>query len=202
LAAAQLAAAPGARGQVTAADLNVFVGERFLGATDWGTTSRQGELGLLTNWQWRTWPVLVAVDFLGASRTAPVGSGPLPPGASLTALGVGPSTEEDAHTFELDLGARKIWKPTAAWRPFLGGGLALAYADIDYTGNSGPQASITSSGSGVGYWIDGGVFMFLGDAFNVGFDARFSSADVRLFGTSRDVGGLQVGLLAGYHFGE
>ncbi len=44
--------------------------------------------------------------------------------------------------------------------------------------------------------------MFLGDAFNVGFDARFSSADVRLFGTSRDIGGLQVGLLAGYHFGE
>jgi hypothetical protein len=187
LTAAVLGGAAGAWGEVTSADLNVFVAEKFLGATAWGPTNRQGEIGLLTNWQWDKWPVLFAADLLAASRTAPVAT------ASYT--------EEDAHSFELDLGARKIWKPTSSWRPYIGGGLALAYADIDYTGSSGPQPSITSGGYGVGAWVDGGVFWAITDVLRLGVDARFSSEDTRIFGSVKNAGGLHFGLLAGYHFG-
>ena len=75
LAAALLGAAADARGQVTAADVNFLVAEKFLGAADWGPTNRQGELGLVSSWRWREWPVLVAVDFLAASREVPIANG-------------------------------------------------------------------------------------------------------------------------------
>jgi hypothetical protein len=188
LTAAALCGAPGARGQVTSADFNVLVAAKYLDTTGWGPTNRQGEIGLVTNWQWRAWPVLIAADLLAASNEAAVSNATY--------------TEEDAHSFELDLGARKIWKPTASWRPYFGGGLALAYADIDYTGSPGPQPSISSGGYGVGGWVDGGVFWAFTEVFNLGVDARYSSEDVRLFSSTRNAGGLHFGLLAGYHFGS
>jgi hypothetical protein len=188
LAAAAMGGAPRARGQVTGADFNVVLAEKYLGASDWGPTDRQGELGLLTNWQWRAWPVMIAGDFLAASRDSPISNGPY--------------TDQTSHTFELDLGARKVWRAKRSWRPFVGLGPALAYANVNYTGSPGPQASNDSGGYGVGFWADGGVFWEFTDVFKIGVEGRYSAENVRLFGIERNAGGVHFGLLAGYHFGN
>jgi hypothetical protein len=104
----------------------------------------------------------------------------------------------DAHTFELDLGARKIWRKKAALRPFAGAGPALAYG---YLSDIGQNSTTTSRAFGEGFWLDAGVYWAATDVFNLGFDARYSYADVRLFGLERNAGGFHIGMILGYHFG-
>ncbi|HEX4048018.1 MAG TPA: hypothetical protein VH309_09305, partial [Elusimicrobiota bacterium] len=193
LAAALAAAAAGgasvAQGQLVSADLNVLAAEKFLDTTDWGPTNRQGELGLMSDWQWGDWPAEIAVDLLAASRQAPVSAAPY--------------ASQEAHTFELGLGARKFWRRGEELRPFLGAGPEAAFAVLEYTGAAGPQPSLSSGvGGSFGAWADGGVLWAFTPVFNLGFDARWSAADVRLFGGERDAGGLHFGLFAGYHFGS
>jgi hypothetical protein len=189
LAAALTAAAMGApvraHGEVVSGDVNLLVEEKFLDTVEWEPTDRQGELGLMTNWQGRSWPVAVAADFLAASREAPFQGGVY--------------TQQQARTFELDLGARKIWQARWDLRPYAGIGPALAYARLQ---NLGPVQTISSSDSGAGFWMDAGVFYIFTDVLNIGIDVRYSYAKVRLFGLDKDAGGLHVGLLAGYHFGR
>jgi hypothetical protein len=184
LTAAAVRGAAGARAELVGADLNILLGEKFLSYTDWGPNDRQGELGVLTNWQRRGWPVAIAADFLAASREA--------------AIGETDYTNQHARTFEFDLGARKIWKPTGSLRVFAGGGPTLAYS---YLNNLSGNGKTSSSDSGEGYWVDCGAFWAFDEVFNVGIDGRYSNATVRIYGLDRNAGGLHVGLLAGYHFG-
>jgi opacity protein-like surface antigen len=184
LAAALLGMAAGARAQGWNGDMNLLIAGKSLDKDKWAPTDQQGEIGLLSNWQGREWPVTLAVDLLAASRSAEISSGGF--------------TRQKAKTSELDLGVRKIWRPDAHFRPYAGGGLALASAQIDKTG---PSGTISDNDSGTGIWLNGGVFWTLSEVFNLGFDIRISGADVRLFGVNRSAGGAHLGLLAGYHWG-
>ena len=179
LAGAKDAAAEGRNG-----DINLLIAGKSLDKDKWGPTDQQGEVGLLSNWQGRDWPVTLAVDLLAANRNASISSGGF--------------TEQKAKTSELDLGVRKIWRTDAHFRPYVGGGLALASAQIDKTG---PAGTVSEHDNGTGIWLNGGVFWTLSTAFNLGFDVRLSGGDVRLYGVNRSAGGLHLGLLAGYHWG-
>ncbi len=184
LAAAILGGAAGARAEGWKGDANILLAGKHLDNGDWGPTDSQGEIGLITNWQGPQWPVALAADFLASSHDA-----------SISRDGF---TEQRAHTSELDLGVRKIWRPDARIRPFVGGGLGLLSATIERTG---PFGRISDDDSGAGLWLDGGVFWTLSQAFNLGFDARLSGANVHLFGVDRNAGGLSLGVMAGYHWG-
>ena len=165
-------------------DINVLLAGKRLDNNEWAPTQRQGELGLQTDFQPPAWPVALAVDFLAAGANTPV---------SYRGF-----TEQRARTSELDLGVRKIFRPAALVRPYVGGGLALASAELEY---AGPFGTISDHDGGAGAWIGGGVFWTLASAFNIGLDAKFSSAQVNLFGQSMDAGGFHLGLLLGYHWG-
>lgn len=185
-AAAILGGAPAAsvQGQGSKGDVNVLVAGKHLDNGDWGANDSQGELGVMTNWQGPGWPVAAAADFLGSSDES-----------SISRDGF---TEQRGRTSEIDLGARKVWRPTPHLRPYAGGGPALVSAELDRTG---PFGRISDRDSGVGLWVDGGVFWTLGESFNLGFDTRLSAASVRLFGVDRNAGGLHLGVLAGWHWG-
>jgi hypothetical protein len=52
----------------------------------------------------------------------------------------------------------------------------------------------------VGFWIGGGVYWTLGEHFNIGFDVRWSKAEVTIDGLDFEAGGTHAGLLLGYHW--
>ena len=179
-----LCGAGGARGEGWKGDANILIAGKHLDHDDWGETDSQGEIGLATNWQGPRWPIALAADLLASSRD--------------TSISRDGFTEQKGSTSELDLGARKIWRPDPSLRPYAGGGLDLASAEIERTG---PGGRISDRDSGVGIWLDGGFMWTLSEVFNLGFDVRLSGAQVRLFGRDVAAGGLHLGLLAGYHWG-
>jgi hypothetical protein len=185
LLAAILGGTTAASGDGWNGDANLLLGGKSLDKGNWAPTDRQGEIGVTTNWRGPQWPVALAVDLLAASRSASIASGGF--------------TQQKAQTSELDLGVRKTWTPDAHFRPFAGGGLALASAEIDKTG---PAGTVSANDGGTGIWIDGGVYWTLSEAFNLGFDVRITEAQVRLYGSAMNAGGFHFGLLAGYHWGR
>lgn len=181
---AVLAGTAPASGQGWSGDANLFLGAKALGEGDWGPTDRQGEFGIQTNLTGPEWPVSLAVDLLAAGNDEDVSSGGF--------------TEQRARTSELDLGARKLWGGDPVVRPYVGGGLAFATGEIE---RRGPFRTVRDRDSGVGLWLDAGLLWTLSRAFDLGFDAKLSTAEVRLFGDDKNAGGLHLGLLLGYHWG-
>ena len=52
----------------------------------------------------------------------------------------------------------------------------------------------------IGFWIGGGIYWTLGEHFNIGFDLRWSKAEVTINGVDGEAGGGHAGLLLGYHW--
>ncbi len=185
LAAAVIAGASGpALGQGWSGDVNLLLGAKRLDRDDWRPTERHGEFGFQANVQPPGWPVALAADLLGSRRDEPVSRGSF--------------VKQRARTSELDLGARKIWRPGPRTRPYLGGGLALVSGELEF---AGPFGSTYDRDASAGLWLGGGVFWTLNSVFNVGLDAKLSSAGVRLFGDRKNAGGLHLGMLMGLHWG-
>jgi opacity protein-like surface antigen len=188
LAAALAAAVVGGVQQARAGgwngDANILVAGKHLDSGDWGVTDRMGELGVITNWTGPQWPVSLAADFLAAGDSE-----------SISRDGF---TEQRGHTRELMLGARKIFRPDAHIRPYFGGGFDFASAELE---RIGPFERISDEDSGLGLWVDGGVFWTINEVLNLGVDLRFSGANVHLLGSDRNAGGASLGVTAGYHWG-
>ncbi len=179
-------------------DINIFLGQKNLDSGDWGANSylgsgasldQQGEFGVLMNFSGYNWPVSIAVDLLGSSHQVDYYS-----------YYYGSYGRVTASTSELDLGVRKVFGIYGTTlHPYVGGGLALITGSIDdhvdYVG------TFSDSDTGGGFWLNGGMFVSLGH-FNIGFDARYSKADVTIapYGTPVTVnaGGSHGGLILGY----
>jgi hypothetical protein len=80
----------------------------------------------------------------------------------------------------------------------VGGGLAVIGAGREFVVGS---LSLSESDSAPGVWADGGVFWRLGKQFNIGIDARFSSATVTIDGEDVQAGGFHLGLMLGWGWG-
>ena len=75
----------------------------------------------------------------------------------------------------------------------IGGGISFINGEF-----SAPW--ISDDDNGVGIWLGGGVYWTLAGQFNIGLEAKFSTADVTLFGVDADAGGGHFGLLIGFHW--
>ena len=163
-----------------------FVGQKQLDDDDWEPVEDQGEFGVLISWGKEGWPVHIAIDLLGSTKEETV----FDPFIGTFDL--------KGSTSEIGVGVRKIWQ-SDKMRPHLGGGIALVNGEIE--GALG-GISVTSDDSTVGAWVDGGIFWRLGNRFNIGFDARYSKAEIKpsVSGVEFDVeaGGLHAGLLLGF----
>ena len=163
--------------------VNFFLGQKSLDSDDWDPVDKQGEFGAVMSFGKADWPLLIAVDVLTSGEEEHVND-PV----------FGSSTLK-AGTFEAAFGARKIWN-MGSTHPYAGGGVALVGAGAEYdTGTF----DVDADGTAVGLWLGGGVFWRLGSRFNLGFDARWSRADVDLdFGLDIASRGVQAG---GFHGG-
>ena len=102
----------------------------------------------------------------------------------------------EAETSELNIGVRKIWDQSPNVRPFIGGGLAFINAEAK---GSGLGVTVSDDDTGTGIWIGGGVYWTLADHFNIGLEAKYSDAEVTIFGVDAEAGGTHFGVLVGYH---
>ena len=161
-------------------NINFTLGAKALDDDDWEPVEDQGEFGINVDFRQKDWPVNIAVALIGA-------------GAEDTYEGM----DVESVTSELRFGVKKIWAPNETMRPFLGGGLALVTGDLElgYLGDK-----ISDDDSGLGVWLEGGVYWTIGGAFNLGFEIGYSTAEVTLFGVDVDAGGGHAGLLLGYHW--
>lgn len=182
-----LSAAPSVAGEADG-HVNFFIGQKSLDSDDWEPADKQPEFGAIMSFGNTDWPIHIAVDVMTSAKEEDVDD-PFFGSATLTAA-----------TIEGSFGARKIWNAGNV-RPYVGGGIALISAGVEFE-----ELGITvdASDTAVGPWISGGVFWRLGSRFNLGFDVRWSSAEVDLdFGdgfVAEDVkaGGLHGGITLGF----
>ena len=59
---------------------------------------------------------------------------------------------------------------------------------------------VFSADDAMGFWIEGGIHWTLAEHFNIGFDVRWSKAEVTINGVDGEAGGSHAGLLLGYHW--
>ncbi len=185
-------------------NINFLLGAKSVDSEDWRLGSGQGALAILTTFGPERWPVQIAIDLLGSGTTEDSFRFSTP---DLEVRG----RSINESTAELDLGARKVWR-RRRMRPFVGGGVAFVFGGQERLSRPGiPPSGIVfdvpvlvqeDDDQGTGLWIDGGVFWRLTRHFNLGFEARYSAAQIELFGDDVEAGGFSGGLLLGFGFGQ
>jgi opacity protein-like surface antigen len=170
-------------------NVNVFLGTKGMNDNDeWEPVDTQTTAGFEVDFRPKAWPVNLVVGLRGSTAEDELDD---PFFGTL---------EAEGEIRELAGGVRKIWDPAGSpIRPYIGGGLAIARAEFTSTQvSTGIQGS--DSDTGFGIWFGGGLYFTIGEHFNIGADARYSTADVTLFDLDVDAGGAQIGLLLGYHW--
>ena len=170
-------------------NINAFLGMKYLDEDDWEPIEEQEEFGVAVDFKKQDWPVSIAIGYLSSSGDETMLMyDPF--------LGTVPFDFE-GETSELSFGIKKIWDHFPKARPFIGGGIALISAEAKGTALG---ISVSDDDDAIGVWIGGGVYWTLAQHFNIGFDLRWSKAEVTLFGIDAEAGGSHVGLLVGYHW--
>ncbi len=169
-----------AQQSVWTGNINAFLGAKALDKDDWEPVEDQAELGVKIDFRQQTWPVNIATDFLYSFGED-------------DSLGI----NVEGETFELNLGVRKIWDQAPPVHPFIGGGISMIWARFKGSGFGG---SASDDDTGIGFWLDGGVYWTLTENFNLGLELGYSKAEVTLFDIDGEAGGVHFGALAGYHF--
>lgn len=169
-------------------NLNGFIGGKALDDNDW-FADEQAEVGARLDFRRTNWPISIATD-------VHFSSGDFNGYVFFPSSGVR-YYKEDVETCEFNVGVRKYWDAVSNMHPFVGGG--LAYVQLDAKGTVDGTTSLSDKGNGVGVWLNGGITWTL-NAFNIGFDVRYTQAEVGLDAGDFEGGGGHAGVLLGYHW--
>jgi hypothetical protein len=163
-------------------NLNVSLGLKYLDSDDWDPLDEQLEFGILLDFRPKKWPFNIAIDYLD-SHDSEIRS----------VFIFSWVTEAEGDTREIDIGIRKIWENFPTVRPYIGGGVAFINGEMYIAGLG------TEDDDGTGYWINAGLYWTF-KALNLGFDFRYSQADITLFGKDLDAGGFHAAVIFGAHW--
>jgi opacity protein-like surface antigen len=161
-------------------NINLFLGAKALEKDDWKTfeVEEQTQFGILVDIGKTGWPVNVSMDLLASQTTEST-----------------PLADFEAGTTEFNLGIRRAFGDVV--RPYVGGGVAAVSATLK---GSSLGISYSDNDTAIGLWVNGGVYLTIGNTFNVGLDLRYSTAKATLFDSDFRIGGVHVGLALGYHW--
>ncbi len=159
-------------------DLNVVLGAKRLDEDPWKPIDSQPSFGLMFDARQSDWPLNLALDVYYSADKG-------------TASGV----TLDGSTTALNFGIRKIWRTAHTMRPFIGVGSSFVEASLKETATGVPSRSDSDWGAGV--WIGGGIYWTLADAFNIGFNLKYTNAKVTLLDERFDAGGRLFGTVIG-----
>ncbi|MBU0674202.1 MAG: hypothetical protein KJ950_06130 [Proteobacteria bacterium] len=176
--------------------VNAGLGFKVLDKSQWTPIHTNGELALMTDLRKKTWPVSLAVDLLYSRSQMYLYTGN---DAYRAKTGFG-DFEIPAHvlmdlrveTCELALGVRKTWLSFDTVRPFVGGGLDLAWVKGELNTEEAGRSNI---GRGAGFWVAGGMNLIFNEYLNFAFESRYSRVETDMsLGPPAQIGGLH------YHF--
>lgn len=169
-------------------NVNGYIGFKFLEEDDWAPVEDHVEFGVMFDFApSKDFPVNFAIDLL-VSVGAEDDYYDTFSGSYVDIYG---------YTSELALGVRKYLAPRdSKINPYIGFGLALIYAEYE---TEFGFITISDDDNAAGIWIDGGV-LWTFKHFNIGFDVRYSDAEVTLFGIDAEAGGFHTGAVVGYHW--
>jgi len=162
---------------------NLSIGLKYLDEDDWSPLEEHTEVGFSFDMGKTDWPIHIMIELSSSSDDS-----------TETFTGI----KVKATTTELALGMRKVWETGGSIRPYIGGGLCLASAELK--GSRQGFQSVSDDGSGVGFSVSGGIFWTLGRHFNLGAGLRYSYANAEISNTDVAIGGPHLGLLLGYHW--
>lgn len=151
----------------------------------WSPAKNQTEVGLLDfDFKHSSWPVSIATEFLlSYANDRPALAG---------------FRGNNSGTYEFNIGPRKIFENSSPFQPFLGTGLSVIGGS---TSTSFWFSNVREeSDTGVGYYLEGGVYWLFGRNWDIGVRVEYSSADIKLFGTHLDAGGVHAMAMLGVHW--
>lgn len=169
-------------------NINFFFGQKSL-SEDWdtlyGNYREQPEFGILCDFRGQDWPLSIAVELLGSAK------------------------EEDdltGSTAEFAIGVKKIWEdPGTPIRPFVGIGLSSITGKFEENFSNG--SSLSSEETGMGYFMEGGVYFTINESVNLGAMVRYCYANASVDQDNDgdedddlDLGGTHAGIFVGFHF--
>lgn len=161
--------------------VRLSLGTKQLDSDDWGQHDEHGSIGLLLDFKKQDWPASIAIDLFGTGDENHVGA-----------------NSYEGYTGSAHIGLRKHYDlGQTAVTTYFGSGIALVFAEEESR-----TAGLASKDddSGTGYWIGGGIDYDLSDHVTLGFDLRYSNAEVSLFNSDREIGGVLYGFTLGYQF--
>jgi len=170
-------------------NVNFFLGVKQLDEDDWEPLEEHDEYGISLDFKQKTWPVSIAIGYLSSSDEETV---------SMYVSGLGTvSFDMEAETTELSFGIRKIWDDSPSIRPYIGAGIALISAEAK---GSALGVSVSDDDTATGFWLGAGLYFTISERFNIGFNFRWSKAEVTLYDVEAEAGGTHYGLLLGIHW--
>ena len=176
------------------ANLNLFIGSKHMTDPFFASpeTDSHFESGMLFDITPSHWPVSLVVDRFRSHSVETLAY----------AIATLSNYTAQSRTTETDIGVRKVWKSSSINRIHIGGGLAHIDAEVAEYHRPVFAADLTKNDSdkGIGLWIDLGVYATPVSWFNIGFEARYSHAKVKLLGENISAGGRHGGLIIGLHF--
>jgi opacity protein-like surface antigen len=187
-------------------DINIYLGNKMLDKDDWSINEEgvkleldtQRQAGLDIDFGKKSWPVYIALGYLSSSADDSISEE-----IAIDDMIIPVKTKMEGSTKEIRLGVKKIWEPTSAIRPYIGGGLAMINAEGKITASAeGISSGISADDQAVGFYVNGGVYWTIADHFNLGVDVGYSKAKVTFDELESDMeaGGVHYGLMLGYHW--
>ena len=166
-------------------NVDAYLGAKALDHDDWDPIEGQAAFGLLFDTRPRSWPISLCVHLLGSGGYDKDDT---------------TDVKTTGSTSELQLGIKKVFGDDGGgvFRGWVAGGVAIVSAArrIDPPG----AGSTKDDDSGVGGWLGGGLYWTIANHFNIGPMVELSAAKVTLFGQDIQAGGLDAGILLGYHW--
>lgn len=165
-------------------NVNFMVGLRSLEGDVWDTLDDQILFGAMVDLGDADWPVHIEIGaFYSDDKLTD------------TILGFG-SLSFSASVADVGVGVQKGWDLRHGFRPFVGGGLAVATAHVAI---SGAGVHLSDSDTSAGIYGHGGILWRIQPRLNVGLDLRaLRGTDIELAGMEDDADYLQVSLLLGW----
>jgi opacity protein-like surface antigen len=173
-----------AAGYYSTGNVNLLIGKKSMDS-DWDPVDNHTAIGVLFDYRERNWPISLAGEIIGSSDEQSYNNG-----------------DVKGSTTEFCIGIKKIWDiRNFPLKPYVAGGVGFFSAEWDEDFSS---YSYSDDDSGIGFWLEGGIYATLSQHFNLGLIFRVSRADISMRDVFNnevsDAGGDMFGLILGYHW--
>ena len=158
------------------------IGSKYLDDKDWSSPfdSQEG-VGFMLDLKQESWPVSITYDLKVSGEVDKDGE-----------------QKDEAYTVENQLGIRKTFElEDSTMRPYIGGGITLVSAEIR---NKTANTTVKDDDDGAGAWIGAGWYVGVNESFDIGFDVRYSDAEVTLFNEDIHAGGMHYAATFSYRW--